>query len=316
MNKYNSLKILKKFNSVCIIGHTSPDVDDVGSMLALKQFLLDKFKLNADLFLDCNHLSTILSDMVGKTKLNPKPAKYDCAIRIDSTTIERLGKFGDLYLSAPFKINIDHHATNDMIGNINIIETISSSCELMYKIMESYHYTPNRDTLSNIYAGILTDTNGFSVGPITANTFKVAADCSEKIDIGKIYQKYLSEKTLLDMQLMAEAIFNIEQFLDGQIVFTQISQKTLDKYNASREDGSIIPNILRNIKNTKIFCMVTPTTNANYISLRSNGYNIGDLAKKHGGGGHPEAAGIILDLPYEKIKNLLLPEFKKIIKNK
>lgn len=315
MNKYKKLKVLKKAHSICLVGHISPDIDDVASMIALKHFLKEKFKVfKVDIFTEYNKLSPAVTDIIGGEQINPNISKYDCCIMMDSPNCERLGKYKALFLSAPLKIVIDHHATNDFSGNINIVELVSSSCEIVYNIMKNFHYSPNKEILAKIYAGIITDTNGFGVGKITSNTFKIAAECADTLDIIKIYRNNLINKSLLDMQLLAVAINNIEQFAEGKIIFTSISQQELNKFNATHDDLYAVPNTLNNIYTAKIICIYSYKNNTNYVSFRAkDGFDISNLAKQNGGGGHAGAAAFLTSASYEDVKKMLIPELIKIV---
>ena len=309
MNNYKPLKQLKKFKSVCLIGHLSPDTDDFASLVCFKHFLESKFKLaNVDIFAEYNKVSNSLQAIISNTKINPTPKQYDCAVMMDCPNTERLGKFKDLFVNAPYKIVIDHHATNDFCGDINIVENISSTCEIIFKIMRQFKYTPTDDEYEKLYCGILADTNGFAVGNFDEQTFKIAAECSKHVNVKKCYKQSLVNKSLANMQMLAVAILNVEQFENNKIVFTKI---------LNNDELYGISNQLNGIEDAKIICVYSNRGSANYVSFRTkDDYDISKLAKSYGGGGHPGAAAFITDLSYTDIKTELLPKLKKILKSK
>ena len=183
---YFELDILKDTKSICIIGHIEPDPDALSSMVVLKHFLKNQYNVE---YIDLCAQNEVLSDgmlaILGKDTLiqNPQDCKpnYDTAIMMDSPNIDRLGVFKSLFENARHRVVIDHHATNLYQGNINIVEICSSTCEIVYSIIKEFGKTLSNEEKGKIYAGIITDTNNFSVGEIKERTFKICSEICENI---------------------------------------------------------------------------------------------------------------------------------------
>ncbi|MCL4374311.1 DHH family phosphoesterase [Patescibacteria group bacterium] len=133
-----------------------------------------------------DHFNLIISPRTGYPKLNPNQVKYsytggtiDMIITIDATNLSSLGPvYADHQSQFQGKnlINIDRHITNAFFGSINYIDkTASSSCEMIYKVLQGINAEIDRDIASNLYNGIVQATNNFSSYSVNADTFETAS---------------------------------------------------------------------------------------------------------------------------------------------
>ena len=100
---------------------------------------------------------------------------------MDTAKAKRVNIDGKLEAIPNAKVlNIDHHTTNTQYGDWNWVEgDASSSCELIYLLIKALgcQVTPTIATL--IYAGIHSDTQGFSLANTTNRSLRVAAELAE-----------------------------------------------------------------------------------------------------------------------------------------
>ena len=103
---------LNKANSIALISHLDPDGDNLGSLTGLSKSLLnfgkevypiefDKIPENLKFLPNLN----LLSD---NTDIN-----IDMIICLDCANYERLGNIDKLFNEAKYRINIDHHQSNE-----------------------------------------------------------------------------------------------------------------------------------------------------------------------------------------------------------
>ena len=165
-----------------------------------------------------------------------------------------------------------------------------------------------------IYAGLITDTNNFTVGNITPTTYFVAGECVKHCDPAAIYRQFMNNHTLKNLQLLALAINNISSHMNDRIILTHISSSEACRYSAQEEDYLGIVNRIAAISNCNLACFIYPKGNKQYVSLRSRGgYSISELAQRYGGGGHDGAAAFESDLSVNEIKDTVLEEFTHIL---
>ena len=319
MENYNILNKITDMKSICIIGHIDPDADALASMVVLKNFLKSKFHSEIHLFADCEDVVSNCKYIIKNEQFNITPNNnYDFAIAVDSTNTDRLGKYQQLFNNASYTISIDHHSTNPQFAQTNIIEHTSSTCEIIYKILEFNNYNFSTKDYEFLYAGIITDTNNFTNPSTNKETHLIASKICNNIDILEIYNNFFSNFSLINMQLFACAINNITAYEDNRIIISYISQTTLNNINATNNDLTGIVNRISQINNNVLTCFIQPKgDNLNYVSLRAkNGYDISTIAKKYGGGGHKGASGFTSSSKQEDIINNIKSDFLDILNTK
>lgn len=317
MKHYEELKIISDYKSVCIIGHTSPDADALASMVVFKNFLYKNFSLDViDIFAECFKPSFQCNSLLENETINPTPRNYDVAIMMDCPNTDRLGEFKPLFDNSKLKIVIDHHQTNLFQGDINIVEQQGSTCEIVYEIVKEFQHSLSVSDMEKIYAGIITDTNNFTVGKFNQKTFQIVSEIIDIIDHEAIYNMFFCNNAFKNMQLLATAINNISRFCDNQIIISHISNQQAKDLNAKFEDFIGIINRLATINGSKLICFIYPKHNSFYVSMRARGgFKVSHIAKENGGGGHDGAAAFLSESSIEEIEKMILLEFSKLISN-
>lgn len=315
MKNYEDLKQILNYKSVCLIGHISPDIDAIASMLVFQDFLIEHFKIpTVDLYAESTNFSPNIKYLLGKKPINLSSKEYDVAIMMDSPNTTRLGKYSNLFDKAKFKIVIDHHITNLFEGDINIVEQQSSTCEIIYKITKFFKHNISVEDQSKIYAGVITDTNNFTVGNFNKKTFNVISEIIDNIDHEYIYNKFLQTNSLKTMNILSVAINNIKSYKNSKILISHITQGEAKSLKATSEDYVGIINKLATIENNLLTCFIYPQGNEFYVSMRAKkGYKISHIAKENGGGGHDGAAAFLSKESIENIESNILESFSKLI---
>lgn len=330
MNKYRQLKHLKKFSQVNLICHCDPDADALSSMVVFKDFLTNKFKIKSvSLFASCQKIPSqcapILKDEKIFTSLeqisNENLTLYDfvndtsATVLMDCANKDRIGDLKEIFTKSIYTISIDHHATNNIKANQNYLENISSTSEIIYNICRSFKYKLNEKNLGKLYAGIITDTNNFSVGNFNGNTLKIAGNCLTKKQY-LIHQNFFSNIYLINMQILSKAINNIELVCGGKGIISAIAIKDSKELNTNNENYIGIIDRLAAIAGCKMCCFIYPKGDTFYIALRAKkGFDVATIAKKYNGGGHVGASGFLMSGDIEKIKSIIRNEFSKQLKD-
>ncbi len=316
MKKYKIFDDLALTKSVCLIGHMEPDADALCSMVVLRDFLVRYFNIKAvDLFAECESLPNNYYPILENIKINKPIKNYEVAIMMDTPNIDRLGNYRELFEKAKKKIVIDHHKTNTYSGDINLVEDVSSTCEIVFNILKAYKYEISKSNFGRIYAGIITDTNNFVVGNFNSKTLEIASKCMKYIDYKKIYKNFLGNNTLRNMNLLSLAIQNIITLEDGKIIITHITHEQARRQRAHFNDYMGIINKISSISGSKLILFVYPRDDEYYVSMRADvGYDVAIIAKKYGGGGHAGAAAYISDKDLKEIEKEVLVEFFNQIK--
>jgi len=317
MKSYTKLNVLKNTKSVCVLTHINPDADALCSSMVLRSFLMSYFKITKiDIFAECSGIPNNYLSILGNIKLNKEPKNYDVAIMLDCPNTDRLGIYKYLFEKSKTKIVIDHHSTNIYEGDINIVENVSSTCEIIYSLFKHFKQEISVENQGKLYAGIITDTNNFTVGSITPKTFKIASEFSPNIEREAIYNNFLANNSLKNMQLLSLAIQNTVTFDHGQIIISHITHEEAHNYKATFEDYYGIINKLATINSAKYICFIKPKDNLYYVGMRGRkGANVSTIAKTNGGGGHIGAAAFTSDKSLREIEELILTAFRNELTN-
>lgn len=318
MKNYQELSVLTGLNKVGIIGHLNADVDALCSMVCLKEFLMEHFKVkDVQLLTDTRSIHENCLPILENEQLNQVAEGFDAVIAVDSPNIDRLGKYAGIFSSCTLKIVIDHHQTNTKFGDINIVEIVSSVCEIVFKIMCEYNYNISKKNIGKLYAGVITDTMNFTVGILTQTSFEIGMRASQETDFQAIYNNFLNLHTFKNMKLLAEAIRNVKSYDNGKINISYIRPRIVKKLKSTFEDYVGIINRLASIQNSVMTCLIEPKGDVFYVSMRGKrGYNVGNVAKKYGGGGHAGAAAFDSNLSIKQLEKIILKELKILLANK
>ena len=104
---------------------------------------------------------------------------------------------------------------------------------------------------------------------------------------------------------------------NGKVAFSYITTKDMEDVNAEEGDHEGLVNIGRNIEGVEVSIFIRQRDNedAYKVSMRSGEYvNVSDVCLMFGGGGHPRAAGALVQGNVEEVKEKLLKEVRKYLK--
>lgn len=237
------------------------------------------------------------------------PSKYDLIITVDTAALEQLGRFyednTEMFTEIPV-INIDHHASNDNFGKINLIDVMSSATtELMIPLIEEMERETGKklideDVATLLLAGIITDTGSFQNANTTPKSF---ASSAKLIKLGarqqEIIQHVFKTKHLSTLRLWGRILSNINVDKEHKFVWSVISKRDFeDTGSRPDETGGIIDELLTNAPDAEIVLLLKQKEDGLISgSLRSTTSSVdaSQIAEFFGGGGHVRAAGFKIE---------------------
>ena len=311
------LKEIKEAEKIVILTHESPDGDAIGSALAMKLMLKQMGKESDVIMAEYSRLYNFLPS-VNEIKTDSEILNYDLAIAVDSATLKRLSK-KEYFENAKKTIVIDHHGSNEMYGDLNYVNPVSPACcEILAGIFEYFEMEVNKDIGTCIMTGIITDTGGFRHSGTNSETFEFTAELIRKgVDIPDIYKRTLRTKTKANFELTKRVIDRMEILEDGRVTFTYINSEDETEVGAEPGDHEGLVDIGRDIEGVEVSVFIRQKDNENAykISLRSGEYvNVSDICLLFGGGGHPRAAGALIQGDVQQVKEKVLNEVTKALK--
>ena len=317
------LKIIKKIESsktFIIAGHINPDGDCVGSMLALAEFLMNKGK---EVTLFCpNKIPEFyrflkFSERI-KYTLDAKK-KYDVFISLDTGSLDRLGAAEKKIKQCGYVINIDHHVSNTLFGNLNYVKEKSAAVgEMLFDFFKKQKISITPSMAQSLYVSIATDTGYFQYSSVTAKTFKIAAQIiGYGVNVSEVSQKLQCFRTLNSYKLLGMVLGSIEVDEAAGIGSMIVTQEMFKKTNTSFEDTEEFINYLRSIKGVKVALFFKEKEDKNVkVSVRSlEDFDSNKFSLKFGGGGHVRASGFNYDGDIGVCRREVVKECKKEMLN-
>lgn len=311
-------RVVKDSKNILIISHVNPDGDTLGTMCALQLAIQKQYKKKAEMLIlsKLPKIYEFLPNVHEAKTLDKfdKSREYDLVITVDVASLDRLIEAQVLFDKAKFKVNIDHHRTNNGFGNLSIIEPKASSTgEVLYKIIKNLDWQIDLDTAICIYTAILTDTGGFRFENTNAEVFRVAAELTEMGIVPQdLFRKCYESKSKSIVMFQNHCINKAFFSPDNKIVYTIIYKKDIEKFSATDDATDGIAEALRAIISTDVsFVVKEVDAKICKISMRSKKLDIAKVCSAFGGGGHKYAAGCTIKTSCEEAVKKLLEEINK-----
>jgi phosphoesterase RecJ-like protein len=215
-------------------------------------------------------------------------------------------------------VNIDHHATNTRFGDVNwVVDDAGSTCELVYFLLRAADRPITPVTASLLYAGILTDTLGFSLPTTRASALRAAADLVEcGADVGELGERLGRSQRRSEFDLLRVVYANTQVVGGGEIAYSSASYEEIHDAGctaADIDDQITVPRSLDGVRLAMLFS--EGKRGKTRINFRGSGVvTVVDLAAEFKGGGHSQAAGAILDCGLQDAIAAVVPRAVEYVK--
>ena len=319
----SSLSLLEeKINSaqsILILTHINPDGDALGSIISMKCAIKQKFNKEADtLFIgkypDIYEFLPCRRDLISIENFNSDKI-YDVAIALDVASKDRMANIEKTFNSAKYKVNIDHHKTNNNYATFNFVDgNASSTGEVLYGLFNDLNIEITKDIAVSLYTSILTDTGCFKYNSTTPNAMKICSELLSKgVDPSKTAQLIYGNKPKSMVLLNAYAISNAKFLSNEKIAYTVVSLDDLERFKADSDHTEGIVEHLKEIDSVEVAILFKELKNGfTKVSFRSKNVDVAKISSKFDGGGHTNAAGCTVKKPMNIAIEKIIEELKDI----
>jgi bifunctional oligoribonuclease and PAP phosphatase NrnA len=215
-------------------------------------------------------------------------------------------------------INLDHHHDNTRFGNLNLVDTQAScTAEIVYRLARLLGAEITPDIATALYVALVTDTGRFMYENTGPEAHRMAAALiDEGVDVHDIYRRLYERVPIEKLHLVARAVDRIQRLDDCRLAVTYISAQDYLDTGANEALTEGIIDHVRALEGAEVAAMVRDKTDGGAyqrkVSLRSatGTVDVSAIAQRHGGGGHPRAAGFSTDLSYDELLQVLCDEVK------
>ena len=310
---------IRSHDRFLITTHENPDGDALGSVIAMA-LALEQLGKNGFLYLSgIIPLPTeyAFMNLGGLSRELPDDAGERVLLALDCANARRLGPDPALVENAPLVVNIDHHHDNSCFGKVNlIVAKASSTGEILYDLFRKLDVTITPDIAEALYIALVTDTGRFQYTNTTPKALRIAAELVEAgANVHQVFQDVYENVAFAKLKLLARALEKARVYEGGRLIVADLERADFAAAGAEEPFAEGIIDYLRAVEGAEIVALIRepPTQNGptRRVSLRTRGggVDVSAIARKSGGGGHPQAAGFSSELPPDEIVEFIRREF-------
>ncbi len=314
-NKINELVASSK--NILIASHRSPDEDAVGSSLALK-LAFKKQGIESSVFI-ADYSPKEYKFLPGYNLIESQLRNddFDLIFALDYGKIKRLS-IDNLIVKNPKIITIDHHLDegNEHLGEVKILEPMSSTSEIIYSYLKESGWPIDRDIATCILTGIIGDTAGFIHANTSYQTLLTVGELlSRGIQINKIIRQILNSRSLVNKsEVFGQLLGRTEKYPELDMVYLLINHDDFESWH--RTDLDNLVSTINTVEDCKwALLLVEYERGKTKASLRSEEYkgvDVSKIASLFGGGGHKLASGFRVNKEPEKVLKEVIKNVKKV----
>jgi bifunctional oligoribonuclease and PAP phosphatase NrnA len=306
------LAAIRAADRVLVTSHENPDGDALGSLLALQLALEQLGK-------DSRMLLAGAAPLPGEYRFLELPARgllreapedisQRALVAVDCANANRLAD-PEVLARAATTVNLDHHHDNTRFAAVNlVVPEASSTGELLADLFRVLDVTITPAIAEALYVALVTDTGRFQYTNTTPKALRLAADLVEAgADVHKVFQGVYETVQFAKLKLLARALDRAQVFEGGRIVISHLLRTDFAEVGAAEPYSEGIIDYLRAVEGAELAALIREPPRggspARKASLRSSvdELDVSAIARRFGGGGHPQAAGFGSDSSVEEI---------------
>ncbi|WP_299574674.1 DHH family phosphoesterase [uncultured Williamsia sp.] len=298
---------LRGASAVTLITHVRPDADTLGSALALA-VALDRTGVDVEVGVPGSlPVPDVLTRLPGAKLIAPTSqiAGHRTAVALDCASAGRLDDLRDVFTGAETRIVIDHHASNTGFGDVDLIDPEADcTAELVLAVVDELGVDLDADIATCLYAGLVTDTGSFRWARPGSHAI-AARLLATGVDGPSWTRALLDTHRFGWLAMVADALRSAvlvpEAFGGSGLVYACVDH-TWREAIAWDEAESVI-DLVRTVGDADVAVVFKESDPGTWtVSMRSrSATDLVPIARAHGGGGHPHAAGFGFTGPVEDV---------------
>ncbi|MBP6974351.1 MAG: bifunctional oligoribonuclease/PAP phosphatase NrnA [Candidatus Pacebacteria bacterium] len=311
--------------SILMHCHPSPDPDSLGSTLATK-FALETLGKKVTIIAGDSKIPEAFMHFPGAPEILPRNyfetdlTQFDTFIILDSGSPSMISRKGDVVFPPVSNPNlktivIDHHATNEGYGDINlVVNQYISTTEILFDLYQEWNISFSKEIATNLYVGLFTDGGGFRYDRITDHSFYMAGVMysynSNLLKVIEVLENSASKNSVdfMGLALTQKKIFNSidtnPESKKGSFVISYVSYNDIQRLGLTLEDywnGNIVSHMIKAVVGWNVTAMMIEVNPGEVkCSFRTRDqveFDVSKVALALGGGGHKSAAGATIKKP-------------------
>ncbi|MFA7345843.1 MAG: bifunctional oligoribonuclease/PAP phosphatase NrnA [Terrimicrobiaceae bacterium] len=309
------LSSLDKARRVLVASHLRPDADALGSVVACALWLKGRGK---------DVTAWIEGGMPDKFRYLPdhglvsappsSPEMFDVFLALDTSVKNRLGTVVAAVAPGAKWINVDHHVSNELYGDINHVDpSAPATGQILYEIFRGAGVELTPAIATNLFAAISTDTGSFQYQGTDSRTFDAGSGLvAAGVDVASLSRAMYESQPKRRFELLRFALERAEFHCGDRIATFSLTLSDVARLGVIPEDNEGIIDPLRSIEGVRaaVFFEELPEGKVR-VSARSKdpALDVCKICQIFKGGGHPMASGARVRGTLEKVKE----DFLKVV---
>lgn len=304
---------MREHNDFLVVSHIQPDGDAIGSTLATGWMLEQLGKSYT--MMNEGPVPSRLRSLWGCERIigcgdEAPQRRFRYVIAVDCADLARLGP-ARAWLTEDYQmLNIDHHATNDGYGAVNVVvPDAAATAEILFALHAQLQLPLEREVAEALYTGLLTDTGGFRYANTSPQVMEIASRLLHAGVNGAALAELLLERMSMgQMRMLQRGLSRLQFSEDLRLGWLWVSSEDLAETGAAPEDLEGLVNYPRNIDGVEAGILFKAIGAQKVkVSLRSSGrVNVAEIARQLGGGGHARAAGVTMNVPLAEAMKIVI----------
>lgn len=279
-------EFLKTLDRVAITTHVGADGDAIGASAALVRLM--RALGAAAVFCHAEEVPSYLRWMLPEEIFRELPQGHDLLV-VDTSRPERAGV--PVPEAGGARLNLDHHEDNPFYGEYNLVNPrAAASAEIVADLYIELGVPLEKEAAEAIYAGIRTDTGDFRFRNISARAHELVADLLRAgVVPAEVHERINRRGSLEQLRIVGVSLANAERY--GEVLISTVDNADYERTGAGELDSKEAIDQLRSVAGVDVVAHLREVPEGTKGSLRSERFDVGEIARLFGGGGHKLAAG-------------------------
>ncbi len=309
---------LRSAERIVLGTHINADGDGLGSEIALHHFLRSIGKepriVNSEPVSDKYRFirGSEVIEAYDRAKHSGPIRSAEIFVVLDNSSLERLARLRpDVEATRGVKACIDHHSAVNPFWDLNAVDTEAcASGQLVLELIRFMGGEVTPEIAEALYVAFVTDTGHFRFSKTSPEAHRIVAELMEIGEIrpdrvfGEIY-----ERTTRGMAALTGLALGSLRFLyDGRFACMRMTREQVRASDGEEEDTGDLANLPLTVKGVLAGALFREMPDGTIkVSLRSKGeIDVHALAAELNGGGHKNAAGILMVMSLEEAEKTVI----------
>jgi phosphoesterase RecJ-like protein len=270
---------------VAVTTHVGADGDAIGASAALVR-LMRALGTEA-IFCHAEEVPNYLRWLLPDGAYSELPPDHDLLV-VDTSRSDRTGV---PIPEAGARLNLDHHEDNPLYAEFNLVDpSAAASAEIVADLCAELDIPLDKKAAEALYAGIRTDTGDFRFRNISPRAHELVADLLRAgVVPAEVHERINRRGTIEQLNIVGVSLANARRY--GEALVSTVDNDDYARTRATELDSKEAIDQLRSVAGVDVVAHLREVPEGTKGSLRSETVDVGEIARRFGGGGHKLAAG-------------------------